>query len=130
MSGMTHVAALIDAWRGEVTELTNRYAAQALANLTTQHIDELEKALKQDFDEPFTLKQASHVSGFSDDYLGRLIRQGKLTNVGRKNAPRVRRGDLPSKIGASEVLILRESSTSLTVPSTRTQIAQAAIARM
>ena len=44
-----------------------------------------------------SLVDAAQVSGYSADHLGSLVRQGKLPNVGRKNAPRVRRTDLPIK---------------------------------
>lgn len=129
MSGMTNVAALLDAWRNEVSELTDRYAQPALASITTNHIKELEKALRNDFDQPLTLREAAKVSGFTEDHIGRLVRQGKIANLGRTNAPRVRRGDLPTKVGASDLLGLRESSRTLTVSPTRTQIAQAVIDR-
>jgi hypothetical protein len=122
MTGSNHIAAFLDAWRAEVVELSNRYAQPALVTLTTQHVAELEKALRQDFDEPLTLREAANVLGFTDDYLGRLVRQGKLQNIGRRNAPRVRRGDLPRKSQG-----LQEFSQAFTVSSARTQIAQAVI---
>jgi hypothetical protein len=44
-----------------------------------------------------TLEQASALSGYSRDPLSRMTREGKLVNRGRKGAPRIRRGDLPTK---------------------------------
>ncbi|MFZ5625226.1 MAG: hypothetical protein ACOY71_12525 [Gemmatimonadota bacterium] len=49
-------------------------------------------------DEPLTLKEAARLTGYSIDHLCRLVREGKLANVGRKHAPRVRRGDLAPKL--------------------------------
>jgi hypothetical protein len=39
------------------------------------------------------------VSGYSADHLGELVREGKIPNAGRKNAPLIRRLDLPMKAG-------------------------------
>jgi len=45
-------------------------------------------------DEPLSLTEASRRYGYTADHIGRLVREGKLQNVGRKNAPRVRARDL------------------------------------
>jgi hypothetical protein len=47
-----------------------------------------------------TLRQAAAQSGYSAGYLGRLVRQGKLPNRGRPNAPRLYPSDLPRKSNA------------------------------
>ncbi len=46
------------------------------------------------------LRDAARESGYSADHLGRLVREGKIPNVGRPHAPRIRRGDLPRKASA------------------------------
>jgi len=43
------------------------------------------------------LQQAAVHSGYSVEHLGRLVRQGRLTNHGRKGSPRLRIGDLPAR---------------------------------
>jgi hypothetical protein len=50
--------------------------------------------------ELLNLRQASAESGYSPDHLGRLVRDGKIPNAGRPNAPRIRRTDLPRKASA------------------------------
>jgi excisionase family DNA binding protein len=60
-----------------------------LADLETVAIDRSAALL--------TLTQAAHVSGYSADHLGRLVRTGELANYGRTHAPRVRSGDLPRR---------------------------------
>lgn len=45
------------------------------------------------------LTQASALTGYSREHLGRLVRRGEIPNVGRRNAPRVRVTDLPRKVG-------------------------------
>lgn len=119
MKEQSPVAGLLERWQREATELNGRYSQPALAGLTSQHIRELEDALTQEADEPLSLVEAAKVSGFSDDYLGRLVRRGTLKNVGRRGAPRVRRGDLPRKKP------LQESESDAT-PSARRRIVLAA----
>ena len=46
-----------------------------------------------------TLVEAEGESGYSADHLGRLVRSGAIPNAGRPNAPRIRRRDLPRKVG-------------------------------
>jgi len=50
-------------------------------------------------DEVLTLKEASRESGYSADHLRLLIRQAKIPNAGRRQAPRLRRRDIPRKPG-------------------------------
>ena len=49
-----------------------------------------------------TLREAAARSGYSEEHLGKLIRQGALPNAGRKGSPRVRVGDLPKKPRSTE----------------------------
>lgn len=46
--------------------------------------------------ELLTLRQAAKQSGYSEDHIGRLVREGKIPNSGRRGAPRIRVGDVPS----------------------------------
>ena len=62
---------------------------------------ELDEALRTLGEETLSLVEAAEASGYSSDHLGSLVRSGKLTNHGRPNAPRVRRGDLPIKKATS-----------------------------
>lgn len=52
-----------------------------------------------DPEEALDLRTAADVSGYSADHLTRLVREGRLRNLGRKHSPRFRRGDLPRKPG-------------------------------
>lgn len=61
---------------------------------------ELEVALQQQDEAALTLSEASRISGYSADHLGRLIREDKIPNAGRPGAPRIARGDVPVKPGA------------------------------
>jgi len=46
--------------------------------------------------EPLSLSEAGRRYGYSSDHIGRLVREGKVPNAGRKNAPRVLGRDLVS----------------------------------
>jgi len=47
--------------------------------------------------EAMTLVEAAKLSGYTADHLGALVRRGQIPNAGRKNAPLIRRADLPIK---------------------------------
>ncbi len=51
-------------------------------------------------EEALSLVEAAKECSYSADHLGRLVRNGDIENVGRKNAPRIRRRDLPRKPAA------------------------------
>lgn len=89
-------------WRLEAERLRPFNAGAAIAFETCAR--QIEETLRDSESELLTLSQAADFSGFSADHLGRLIRQGKITNFGRQNAPRVRCADLPRKAKASSCL--------------------------
>jgi hypothetical protein len=94
-----NAVALSAGWRRHA-ETLRAFGAAGQAEAVDRCADELERALASNEGELLTLQQAARISGYSADHLGRLIRQGKLTNLGRPRAPRVRRGELPRKATA------------------------------
>jgi hypothetical protein len=94
------VQELITRWREEAGVLKTRYADERAAKLFQVCADELEQALRVTGDELLTLTQAARISGYSPDYLGRLIREGTVPNAGRPKAPKIRRSELPMKATA------------------------------
>jgi hypothetical protein len=91
--------ALSAEWRRHA-ETLRAFGAAGQAEVLDRCADELERALASQEGELLTLQQAALVSGYSADHLGRLIRRGTLTNLGRRRAPRVRRTELPRKAAA------------------------------
>lgn len=89
-------------WR-QRAELFRRHGAEPQARTCEELASELESVLHGAGLELLTLARAASVSGYSADYLGRMIREGRLASYGRKNAPRVRRCDLPLKPGHTPV---------------------------
>src|SRR5262245_23433817 len=92
-------ALLPGAWRTRAEELRKWAAAEGAAVALEQAAIELEAALRIRDDEPLTLQEAAAESGFNPESLGRLVREKRIANAGRPNAPRIRRGDLPKKRG-------------------------------
>lgn len=94
------ITAVLAGWRAEATHLRERYGAEGLALLCEAHARELETALVADAREAITLAEAVRESGYSQSHLRAMVAAGELTNVGRKGAPRLLRGELPTKHGA------------------------------
>lgn len=84
-------------WR-EDAKLLERHKARDRAELAHQYADELEDVIEGD-ETLLNLTQASKVSGYTRSYVGRLVREGKIPNRGRDNAPKVAAKDLPIKPG-------------------------------
>src|ERR1700723_3498982 len=84
-------------WR-EAAANRRRFGPDPVATALDVCARELEAALQHQEDVPLTLGQAAVESGYSEDHLGRQVRQGKIPNAGRPNAPRIRRGHLPRKL--------------------------------
>ena len=87
---------LISQWRDEAETLRRRGVA-GHATLLESCAEELESALRQKHDEPLNLTEAARVSGYSREHLGRLLKEGGIPNAGQPGAPKIRRGDLPTK---------------------------------
>lgn len=71
--------------------------SEAAATAFERAAIELEAALSTFDDESLTLGQAAEESGYSVEYLGRLVRCGTIPNAGKKGSPRIRRCDLPRR---------------------------------
>ena len=92
---------LVTAWRNRARELEPYAAPVAVA--FEKAADELEAALSAGADAIVPLNDAARRSGYSPDHLGRMVRDGRLTNHGTKHRPRVRLGDLPRKAQSANV---------------------------
>lgn len=88
-------AELVAAWRDRAAAL-RRYAPE-VANAWEDAAAELEASLRDFGAELLTLEGAARECGYRADHLGRLVKAGRLANLGRSGAPKVRRGELPRK---------------------------------
>ncbi len=87
---------LNDRWR-EKAELFRQHGHEATARTYEVCSAELEAALRGTEEELLDLQEAARESGYSSDHLGRLVRYGKIPNSGRRNAPKIKRSDLPRR---------------------------------
>lgn len=85
-------------WRSDAQTLRD-YGDLRGATVVEALAVELEDAIREVDQEVVTMTEASEVSGYSKRRLRELVNAGDLDNVGRKGAPRFRRGDLPAKPG-------------------------------
>ena len=84
-------------WRTEADALRRRHASVDGAALCVEMLADFEAVVATEMDAALNLQEAAAESGYSPDHLGALVRQGKIPSVGRPNAPRIRRQDLPRK---------------------------------
>lgn len=89
---------LSSTWRRLATVL-REHEVTSVALTYEKCADALEEALHERDAAPLTIRQAAAESGYSEDHLSRLIREGTIPNAGRPNAPRIARADLPLKPG-------------------------------
>ncbi len=87
---------LNDRWR-EKADLFRQHGHEATARTYEVCSAELEAALQGTEEELLDLQEAARESGYSSDHLGRLVRDGKIPNSGRRNAPKIKRSDLPRR---------------------------------
>ena len=81
--------------RLKASELRDSFGDEARARAIEWTVEQFERALMDRADERLSLAQASERSGYSQDHLARLIREGRIPNAGRRGSPRIRAGDLP-----------------------------------
>lgn len=92
---------LLARWRTEA-ELFERRGLHEAAELTYSLSDELEAEVRELREGTVNLTEGAKLSGYSADTLGQMVRDGRIPNAGRKNAPRIRLVDLPRKPGCGE----------------------------
>lgn len=62
-------------------------------------IAELDEVSRCGTEPLLNLTQAARECGYSPDALGRMVRDGRIPNHGRRGAPKVLRSDLPRRAG-------------------------------
>lgn len=90
-------SALALAWRSRA-DVIERYAPPVAAALR-DCAQELEDAAKADDLDTVGLAEAAVLSGYHPDALGKMVKDGRIENLGKKHRPRIRRRDVPKKPG-------------------------------
>jgi hypothetical protein len=99
----TELRQLAESWRTEAGRL-RQFEAHGQAAACEQLADELEATLASWDVTHLTVREASEQSGYSEEHLRRLVRQGQIPNAGRPNSPRIFLRDLPRKPPQKDVL--------------------------
>lgn len=84
-------------WEAKREEWSRLQAIMPAGPLIGELLADLDAVDRHEGMELLTLTAAGERCGYSPDSLGRMIREGRLTNYGRPKAPRVRASDLPRK---------------------------------
>jgi hypothetical protein len=92
-----HLPAL---WRELASQLSKWPGNDGAVIALLRMADQLELALRRSEGEIISLRVAAQESGYTEDHLGRLVREAKIPNAGCKGSPRVRRADVPKKLQA------------------------------
>ena len=95
-AGRASVETLPATWRRQAKAL-RWYGGDTPAVALESCAAELETTLRERDETTLSLTDAARESGYSADHLGRLVRDGKIPNVGRPGAPRIARRHLPRK---------------------------------
>jgi hypothetical protein len=95
------VLELVEQWRTDAA-LLRRRGAPDQADTMESLAAELEQRAREHQLEALALEQATAESGYSYSAISKMVAKGELANVGKKGAPRVRRGDLPRKVRREE----------------------------
>jgi len=86
-------------WEQEFAPTCEAVGAQVnAALLVRQIVASLRRVRESALAETMSITEAAERTGYSAEHIGRLVRQGRLPNAGRKNAPRVRLGDLTLEV--------------------------------
>ena len=86
--------------RAKATEFRDVFGDEGRAHALEWAARMVEQALRSESDELLTLPEASEISGYHPDSLGRMVRDGQIPDLrprGSKSMIRIRRGDLPVK---------------------------------
>ena len=110
-------------WQARRKELERLGALVNAASLYDEVLADFESFTE--YDRLLTLTEAATHSGYSADHLGRQIREKKIPNSGRPNAPRIRLSDLPIKPGH---LPPAEDACDLT-PTSKRQVVRSIVGR-
>jgi len=106
-------------WR-TTARLFREHEESSVALAYEKCADALAEALREQGEQRITLSEASELSGYSADHLGRLVREGKIPNAGRPGVPRIARRDVPRKLSTV-------ASSAATDELSREQIVRSAI---
>lgn len=94
---MQRLAEFVSRWEQRAEEYRRIGVAADAARVVGELLCDLRNASDSAEAELLTLRQAAKQCGYSEEHIGRLVREGRIPNGGRRGSPRVRVGDLPTR---------------------------------
>lgn len=94
-------------WTAEADAMKRRGVMVNGAGLLGEVLEDFRAVQDSRLQDILTLEEASARSGYGVEHLGRLVREGRIPNAGRKGSPRIRVADLPRKPAALARTALR-----------------------
>lgn len=93
--------AILDRWRLRLADWSKLQTTVNGERIATEVLADLKAMAEAHDDASVGLRGASEESGYSVRQLSRMVQDGTLTNVGRPNAPKLLRSQLPRKAQAT-----------------------------
>lgn len=95
------IQTLVERWTQRASDFAGVGALVDARKLCEQFVADLVRLRETQNDDTVTYDEAAQLGGYAVDSIRRLVRQGKLANVGSDGAPRIRRRDVPMRPGHS-----------------------------
>lgn len=117
---------LTSEWREQADQIEPLGAEDVVTTLRTC-AEDLDERLARWRREPLTPEQGAVESGYSENHLRRLVRDGKIPNAGEENRPRIRRRDLPRKPGGGSTVMREDGEEDDRSLSSRMQVVRSVV---
>ncbi len=84
-------------WTAEAEAMHRRGVMVNGAGLCNEILTDFQTVMTTQVGSVLSLPEAAARSGYTVEHLGRMVREGRIPNAGRKGSPRIRSADLPRK---------------------------------
>ena len=84
-------------WTAEAEAMHRRGVLVNGAGLCHEILTDFRAVMASQAELVLSLPEAAARSGYTAEHLGRMVREGRISNAGRKGSPRIRAADLPRK---------------------------------
>jgi hypothetical protein len=84
-------------WTAEADAMHRRGVMVNGAGLCSEILTDFRAVMASQGEFVLSLPEAAARSGYTAEHLGRMVRDGRISNAGRRGAPRIRAADLPRK---------------------------------
>jgi hypothetical protein len=104
--------ALLEKWESRRAQYAYEGSLVVAERVVAEMLADLRATLESEQNGLVSLLEASRLTGYHPDTLGRRVKRGELQNYGRRHAPKVRVGDLTPKPGYTSAAPLNDRAPS------------------